>query len=389
MVTLKRPGYFTAPRNAEYCGLSTDNKNDKTVMPAENGDEFYEMDTKKVYKFNAESNEWIEQPDDTTAVDTGLPPMSSETAGHFLSNDGSSTHWQTIASSDFIVTLTDNQDGTYESNKTFVEIKTAFDSKENIVVSIGNGDTRLPLMSAEIADNGDAGFTFGYTKVTTDGQLVSTRGVNYYHTADPIADSWTDIDQVGEYLKISGGVLDGNLSMGANNITDVQEIQVNPANPIYIGSVIHAQGTTGVKISATTNGELAVVAPDAQANYKPINVGNPTANTHAVTLGYLTEGLKDEAATKSHVSLYANSGITVGLADGVYLFAACDERHRGLTCVYVCGTTSTVFNLSGMAGWSVEKNSAQANAIYINNTLDMPLMVYITAIGQGSADKFE
>lgn len=298
MVTLKRPGYFTAPRNAAYCGLSTDDKTDKSAMPAENGDEFYEMDTKKVYKFNAESSEWIEQPDDTTAVDTGLPPMSTETIGHFLSNDGNSTHWQTIASSDFIITLTEGDDGIYTADKTYVEIKSAYDAKENIAVAMG--DSRLPLMSAEIADNGDAGFTFGYTQIIAGGQLISTRAVNYHHTADPIADEWADADQSVDYTEI-----------------------------------------------------------------------------------------KQDTASKSHVSLYANSGVTVGLADGVYLFAACDERHRGLTCVYVCGTTSTVFNLSGMAGWSVEKNSAKANAIYINNTLDVELTVYITAIGQGSVDRFE
>lgn len=298
MVTLKRPGYFSAPRNAEYCGLSTDNKNDKSILPAENGDEFYEMDTKKVFIFNAISNEWIEQPDDTTAVDTGLPPMSTETIGHFLSNDGSSTHWQTIASSDFIITLTEGENGTYTADKTYVEIKTAYDAKENIAVAIGN--SRLPLMSAEIADNGDAGFTFGYTQVTTGGQMISTRAVNCYHTADPIADEWADADQSVDYTQ-----------------------------------------------------------------------------------------LKQDTASKSYVDLYANSGVTVGLADGVYLFAACDERHRGLSCVYVCGTTSTVFDLSGMAGWSVAKNSAKANAIYINNTLDVSLTVYITAIGQGSVGKFE
>lgn len=385
MISLKRPAYFSAPRNAEYCGLSTD---DKSTIRAVNGDEFYEMDTKKVYKFNASSAEWIEQPDDTTAVDTGLPPMTTETVGYFLSNDGSSTHWQMIASSDFIINLTDNQDGTYTADKTYVQIKAAFDGKENIAVSIGGSETRLPLMSAEIADSGDAGFTFGYTKVTTDGQLVSTRGVNYYHTADPIDDQWTDIDQVGEYLKISGGVLSGNLSMGANNITDVQEVQVNPQNPLFLGSVIHQQGTAGVRITATTNGELAVVAPDSQSTYRPVNVGRPTADDHAVNLGYLTEGLRDDTATKSHVDLYANSGVTVEIPDGVYLFAACDERHRGLTCVYVCSTTSTVFDLSGMAGWSVEKNNAKANAISINNTLDVPLTVYITAIGAGAVGNF-
>lgn len=381
MVTLERPAYYSAERYSEFCGLSTDNK---ATIKAENGDAFYEIDTGKFYRFNGTSGEWVEQPDDTTAVDTGLPAITTETAGHFLSNDGSVTHWQEIASMDFIITLTDNQDGTYSADKTYVEIKTALEEKENIAVSIGNGNTRLPLMNAEIAENGDAGFTFGYTQLTLDGQLVTTRAINYHHTADPVADEWTDADQTAEYLKLTGGIMDGNLSMGGANITDVQEIQVNPANPVYIGSVVHAQGTNGVRLTATTNDELAVVAPDSQSTYKPVHVGNPTALTHAVTLGYLAQEQKDATATKKHVDLAANSAITVGLDDGIYLFAACDERHRGLTCVFVCGTTSTVFDLSGMAGWAVSKNEAKANAIYIDNKIDTPLTVYITALGNGS-----
>ena len=380
MVTLERPAHYSAQRYSEYCGLSTD---DKATIKAENGDEFYEIDTGKIYKFNGTSGEWVEQPGDTTAVDTGLPTITSETSGQFLSNDGTATHWQTIASMDFIITLTDNQDGTYTADKTYVEIKTALEEKENIAVSIGNGHTRLPLMNAEIAENGDAGFTFGYTKLTLDGQLVSMRAVNYHHTADPVSDEWTDIDQAAEYLKTSGGTMDGNLSMGGANITDVQELQVNPANPVYIGSVVHAQGTNGVRLTATTNDELAVVAPDSQSTYKPVHVGNPTALTHAVTLGYLAQEQKDSTATKKSVDLQANSAITISLDDGAYLMAACDERHRGLTCVFVCGTTSTVFDLSGMAGWAVSKNDATAKAIYIDNKIDTPLTVYITSIGNG------
>lgn len=381
MVTLERPAYYSAERYSEYCGLSTD---DKATIKAGNGDEFYEIDTGKIYKFNGTSGEWVEQPGDTTAVDTGLPTITSETSGQFLSNDGTATHWQTIASMDFIITLTDNQDGTYAADKTYVEIKTALEEKENIAVSIGNGHTRLPLMNAEIAENGDAGFTFGYTKLTLDGQLVSMRAVNYHHTADPVSDEWTDIDQAAEYLKTSGGTMDGNLSMGGANITDVQELQVNPANPVYIGSVVHAQGTNGVRLTATTNDELAVVAPDSQSTYKPVHVGNPTALTHAVTLGYLAQEQKDSTATKKSVDLQANSAITISLDDGAYLMAACDERHRGLTCAFVCGTTSTVFDLSGMAGWAVSKNDATANAIYIDNKIDTPLTVYVTSVGGGS-----
>ena len=381
MVTLERPAYYVNERFAEYCGLSTDDKG--AIKEPHNGDYFDELDTSKVYRYNAASAEWVEQPKDGVSVDSNIPAMTSETAGHFLSNDGTATHWQEFASADFIITLTDNKDGTYVADKTFVEIKAALEGKENIAVAIGNGHTRLPLMSAEVAESGDAGFTFGYTQLTLDGQLVTTRAVNYFHSADPASDQWTDVDQTAEYLKTTGGVMDGNLSMANNNIIDIQELQINPANPVYIGSVIHTQGTPGVRVTATSNHELAVVAPDSQSEYKPINVADPTALTHAVTLGYLAQEQKDSTATKKTYELQQNSAITVSLNDGIYLFSACDEQHRGLCVVYVCGNSSTVSNIGEMTGWAVSKNSYTNNAIYIDNTLTIPLTVYVTSIGNG------
>lgn len=379
MVTLTNPSYYEAPRYAEYCGLSTDNK---ATIQAYNADQFYEMDTGKYYRYNETSLEWIEQPAQEIDIDTNIPPISNETAGHFLSNDGTVTHWQEFAAADFIVHLTNNQDGSYMADKTFVEIKTAYESKENIAVEVDNA--RLPLMNAQFANDNEAGFTFGYTQVTTDGQLVSTRSIHYLHIPNQ-DDEWTDTDQVGEYLRVSGGTLDGNLSMANNNITDVQELKVDGQFPLYLGNVIHSAGTQGVRLTCTTNGEAAVVTPDSQANYKPINVGNPTANEHAVTLGYLTEGLRDDTATKNHVSLARNSAQTITLQNGVYLLTACNTIHRGLTVVYMCGDTTTISNLTGMAGWEVTKG-AVTNSLYINNKSDVQgLDVYIIALGAASA----
>lgn len=363
MITTSRPAYYDAPRYAEYCGLSTD---DKTTIAANNGDRFYELDTAKRYVYNGVSGEWVVQPDDTTAVDTGLPAITSETAGHFLSNDGSVTHWQEFASADFIITLTENSDGTYTANKTWVEMLAAFEGKENIAVSIGNGDTRLPLMSAEIAANGDAGMTFGYTRVTIDGQLVSTRAVVFSHDADnPNDDHWTDSDQVGEYLKLNGGVMDGELNMGANSITNVQEMSTADTHPLYIGNVIH-QSEDGVRITSTTNNEAAVVAPNSQAEYRPINVGTPTAPNHAVNLAYLTQEVKDEAATKQVLNFPANTGHTYTLSNGMYMLVTCDAGHSGVAVINIAGDEFKVSHVCTLSSWTVTKG-AVTNSIYINN----------------------
>lgn len=213
MITLERPAYYSNDRYTEYNGLSTD---DKTTIKAYNADKFYEIDTGKTYRYNGVSNEWIEQPDPTTAVDTGIPPITAETSGHFLSNDGNVTHWQEFASADFIIGLTEENQGQYTADKTYVEIKAAFDSKENIAVQYDS--SRLPLINAQFADNGNkAGFTFGYTQVQTGGQRVVTRAIQYNHNED--GDMWKDADDTADlsgYLSLEGGAMEGPLTLAGD-----------------------------------------------------------------------------------------------------------------------------------------------------------------------------
>lgn len=219
MITLERPAYYDSKRYNEYCGLSTD---DKTTISAYNGDEFYEINTGKYYKYNQVSNEWVEQPEDTAAIDTGLPPITNETNGHFLSNDGNVTHWQALASRNFVIQLTENVNNkTYTADKTYVEIKSAFDAKENLVVRLNSSE--FSLMSAEFANDNEAGFTFGYTEVRLDGQIVQTRSIQYNHSNG--VDSWSDSDKtadLSEYLSLSGGALDGRLYLSENPTEDLE-----------------------------------------------------------------------------------------------------------------------------------------------------------------------
>ena len=207
MITLTRPAYYSNFRNNQYCGLSTD---DKSTISASNGDEYYEIDTAKIYIYNEASNEWILQPDDTTAIDTGLPPITSETMGYFLSNDGSVTKWQPVASKNFVINLTEqNQGQTYIADKKWVQIKAAFDGEENLVVRLNGSE--MPLMSASMADNGNATLTFGYTELNdNDGNLV-TRHIEYLHQGDD--DSWADVVYTGEYIKKSGDKMQGILKV--------------------------------------------------------------------------------------------------------------------------------------------------------------------------------
>lgn len=210
MITLERPAYFTSERYAEYCGLSDD---DKTTIDANNADEFYEINTGKTYKYNETSDEWVEQPAQTTAVDTGLPPITAETNGHFLSNDGNVTYWQTIGSENFVIQLTEHTaEDTYTADKTWVEIKAAYEAKQNIVVRVDSSE--LQLMNAQFANGDSAGFTFGYTQVMYDGEAVTTRAIHYFHTDG--GDEWKGADETTEYLKITGGTMDGALTLAGD-----------------------------------------------------------------------------------------------------------------------------------------------------------------------------
>lgn len=58
MISLDRASYQVQPRYAEYAGLSTDVK----PVEVDNGDEFQEIDTGFVYKFDETNSEWVKQP---------------------------------------------------------------------------------------------------------------------------------------------------------------------------------------------------------------------------------------------------------------------------------------------------------------------------------------
>lgn len=207
MITLTRPAYYSNFRNNQYCGLE---KDDKSTILASNGDEYYEIDTAKLYIYSEASNEWIVQPDDTTAIDTGLPPITSETVGHFLSNDGSVTKWQSIASKNFVIGLTEDVDNdTYTADKTWVEIKTAYDESQNIVIRLDGSE--MPLMNASMANNGNATLVFGYTEIKEQEGSVVTRAINYLHQDD--VDIWRDSVASGEYVSKSGSTMTGPLRL--------------------------------------------------------------------------------------------------------------------------------------------------------------------------------
>lgn len=259
MITLTRPAYYDKHRYAQYCGLE---KDDKSTISANNGDEYYEIDTAKFFRYNEASHEWIEQPSDAAPIDTGLPPMTSETVGHFLSNDGSVTKWQPIASKNFVIQLTkQNDDGTYVADKTFVQIKTAYDEAQNIVIRYDSA--QMSLMSVQFATNGDAVFLFGHVEVQTGGQRIVSRAIQYTHSG--ASDTWTDYDKEADlstYLSLDGGAMNGALTLAGEPTNEN-----HAANKKYVDSRnLEVRFTQDITAGITTPTEIREITQAVIAN---------------------------------------------------------------------------------------------------------------------------
>lgn len=298
MITLTRPAYYSNFRNNQYCGLSID---DKSTISASNGDEYYEIDTAKFFRYNESSHEWIEQPSDTATIDTGLPPMTSETVGHFLSNDGSVTKWQSIASKNFVINLTEQNAGqNYISDKTWVQIKDAFDAEENLVVRLNGSE--MPLMNASMANNGDATLVFGFTElVGNDGNVVN-RAINYLHQGEE--DTWTDIAYTGEFIKRAGDKMGGAL-----RVADEPTYEDEATSKSYVdGRLLKVRFTRQAVAGILSDTDIATI-DDAYIDGK-IVIGEFNNDIYALTYS------SETSCVFSHVS-GVTSG-TIAYSDGVW-----------------------------------------------------------------------
>lgn len=447
MNTLIRPAYYSNCRNAQYCGLSTD---DKTDIEAVNGDEFYEIDTAKTYIYNGASGEWIEQPTDSTPIDTAVPTMSSETSGQFLSNDGSVTHWQSVASKNFVVNLTESNDGgTYTADKTYVQIKAAYDGEENIALRVE--DSELPLMNASFS-NSDATFIFGFTEARTGGQLVTTRAITYAHIGT--TDTWEDADNeadLSQYLLLSGGIMTGDIML-ANEPTDDNHpatkkyvddntakcVKLTTANQGQIKAYVQngakqdvclisssgegnaivrygAQGRIVSKLEPTENTQVAnklyvdkqvkTALPLAGGSITGnLDIGGnltvsgtatvsaiPTSDEGVINKGYVDNAIDTKVSTattgmvnKKAVTIASGKTTNIPMTNGVYLVAVCDDKHKGFTCVSVYSSGEDLNDLITLSGWTCNKMPTNTRGITVTNDESTSMTLYITSIGEGN-----
>ena len=74
MITLYRPSGYDSPRASSFAGRSIDDK----PLDVENGSEFKEIDTGRVFRYDKENNLWIEQKS-TTGGAGATEPYIEET----------------------------------------------------------------------------------------------------------------------------------------------------------------------------------------------------------------------------------------------------------------------------------------------------------------------
>lgn len=216
-----------------------------------------------------------------------------------------------------VITLVeDANSGTYTADRTYEQIKAAYDNKQNLAVRINEiSKAQLPLLNAEF-NNEDAGFTFGYTEMKAGEQFVVTRAIHYAHTANPVSDTWEDDDKTGYFLALNNdesspeyGAVTTNINMASNSIINIQKLHINGEAPLYIGKVIETADPNKPRLTgvAGTN-EAAFVQSDKQAEYVPVFVDTPTKANHATTKNYvdtkLATKLDADTSTGNFITAY-------------------------------------------------------------------------------------
>lgn len=168
-----------------------------------------------------------------------------------------------VSGAKFVINLTEDANTqTYTADKTWDEIKAAYESFKILAVHIGSSE--LPLMNGQISD-GAAGFTFGYTNIIAAGTSVATRAIHYLHTDS--GDTWEDADAEGEYLSVNGGTMAGALILNAEPVGDEEAANKGYVDARHFKVTFQRDPVAGLNadhsfsnISAAASGGKTVIA---------------------------------------------------------------------------------------------------------------------------------
>lgn len=297
MIKVTRPAYFVGKRYAEYCGLSTD---DKSIIIAENGDEFYAIDTGITYKYDSDTKTWIEQP----KANSGSPSMESD--------------------------LRMNGHAIYGVNSISGENGVAIESE----LSLNNHkitDLAEPVNDNDAARKIDVDKVHELAKTNEDNiQMLDDEYTALKGSHKNVAERTKAIeDALPTKLTLTGGTMEGSIDMNSYTLKNVQEVHVNGSANVFIGSTIKEKDTQGVRITGTTAGEVAFVKPDTQNEYVPAFVGEPTDLKHAGTKKYIDDTIKKAIESVLPTFTSAEDGKALVVKDGKLFWGTAQDINFG------------------------------------------------------------
>ena len=244
-----------------------------------------------------------------------------------------------VSDNDFVITLTQNQSGTWIPDKTYTEIEAAYISGKNIVTSAYTSDGYAVVSSCWIDDEEDI---FSYTVFPYDGIL-----------------SWDDPTKMLMYD------MDSNDDITLNSYVDLYP---SPAGTLSITS----NGTHDVLSYAAVNVNVPSSAPTLQTKTKSYTPSE-TAQTETVTADSGYGGLSSvEVSVGAISSTYVGTGITRRSSTDLTTSGATVTAPAGY---YAAAATTSV--ASGSA-------STPASTITVTPSISVNSSGLITATASGS-----
>lgn len=141
MITQYRPAYYDAPRASDYAGLSTDNK----PLDVNNGSSYKEIDTGKIYIFDAQNKLWYEKKDNGGEPEITVRPITIIENGTVTAPGGTAYSPVTVNVPTGLNLKQYTEQGWTDANLSSAEITKvrdyAFANNENVVTANFTGVT--------------------------------------------------------------------------------------------------------------------------------------------------------------------------------------------------------------------------------------------------------